>query len=155
MRHAPMVDAPIGATGIPQPIVILNRWTLVLGVLIGLLARQPILTTVLFLLLIPAVVVGRRGSAIFALGQWLLPRQCAAARDAGRVEDPRLMRFNNSIAALLLGAAQVAFLLRLPGLGWALALAVAAAAAIALAGFCVGCFLYYQFRLRRFRLLRH
>jgi hypothetical protein len=36
--------------------------------------------------------------------------------------------------------------------GWFLALMVAAAASIALAGFCIGCFLYYQFKLQRFRL---
>ena len=64
------------------------------------------------------------------------------------------MRFNNSIALLLLGAAQVAFLLDIPQLGWALALMVAAAAGIALAGFCIGCFLYYQFKLNRIRLFR-
>ena len=62
------------------------------------------------------------------------------------------MRFNNLIATLLLGFAQVAFILGAPVVGWALALMVAVAASVALAGFCVGCFIYYQFRLQRYRV---
>lgn len=139
--------------GIPLPVVTLNRWVLLAGIVAGFVLRQPLFTTALFVLLAPAVAFGRRGSAIFALGRRLLARQCQAARRAGHVEDPRLMRFNNSIAASLLGAAQLAFLLRYPGLGWVLAAMVAVAAAVALAGFCLGCYLYYQFRLQRFRLL--
>lgn len=139
--------------GIPGPIVALNRWTLVVGIGAGLLLRQPLFTTALLALLLPAVAFGRRGSPIFAIGQRLLAGRCSAARQAGRLEDPRLMRFNNAIAATLLGAAQVAFLLGFAALGWALALCVACAAGVALGGFCLGCFLYYQFRLQRFRLL--
>lgn len=136
--------------GIPLPIVTLSRWLLLTGIVAGFLLHQPLFTTALFVLLAPAAALGRRGSAIFALGGPVLARQCRAARRAGRYEDPRLMRFNNSIAAGLLGAAQLAFALRYPTLGWALAGMVAVAAAVALAGFCMGCYLYYQFRLRRF-----
>ncbi|HYO50369.1 MAG TPA: DUF4395 family protein [Chloroflexia bacterium] len=68
-------------------------------------------------------------------------------------EDRRLMRFNNSIAVVLLGLAQLAFLLGVPVIGWALSLMVAVAAAVALAGFCLGCFLFLRFRLYRSRLL--
>jgi hypothetical protein len=56
------------------------------------------------------------------------------------------MRFNNTLAAIVLGGAQLAFLLGLEVVGWVLSLAVAAAAGVALAGFCVGCFIYYRYR---------
>jgi hypothetical protein len=42
--------------------------------------------------------------------------------------------------------------LGVPVVGWIFALMVAAAAGVALAGFCVGCFMYYQFNLQRYRL---
>ena len=58
-----------------------------------------------------------------------------------------MMRFNNGIAAALLGGAQAAFLVDQPVVGWGLALMVALAATIALAGFCLGCFLYTQLRM--------
>lgn len=133
---------------IPLPIVKLNRWTLVTGIVAGLLLQQPLFTTALFLILLPAVIWGQRASLIFQVGKRILAQQCIGAE----VEDRRLMRFNNSIALSLLGLAQVAFLFGLNLLGWILAGMVAVAASVALAGFCLGCFLYYQFKLQRYRL---
>jgi cation transporter-like permease len=134
---------------IPQPIVNLNRWTLVIGIVGGLVLQQPLFATVLFLVLVPAVMYGQRGSLIFQLGKRLLP-----GTEKGTFGvDRRLMRFNNSIAVVLLGAAQVAFLFGAATLGWALALMVAVAASVALAGYCVGCTIYYRFRIYRYKLL--
>ncbi len=62
------------------------------------------------------------------------------------------MRFNNTIAAILLGGAQLAFLLGFDVIGWLLSAAVAVAAGVALAGFCLGCFLYFRYRMNRYRL---
>ena len=134
------------------PIVHLNRWLLVVGVLGGLILRPPLLTTALFLVVLSAVLFGRRGSLIFQVGKRLLAKRNAKALNAGEVEDPRLMSFNNTIAAILLGGAQLAFLLGLEAVGWGLSLAVATAAGVALAGFCVGCFFYYRYRVYRSRL---
>ena len=139
---------------IPLPIVKLNRWVLVTGVLSGLLLRQPLLTTALFIVMLFAALFGRRGSPIFWVGKRLLAKRNAAAQREGRMEDPRLMRFNNTIAAVLLGGAQLSFLFELEVVGWALSLAVAIAAGVALAGFCLGCFLYFRYRMNRYRLFR-
>lgn len=134
---------------IPEPIVRLNRWTLLSGITVGLIFQQPLVTTFLFLILVPAVLWGQRRSLIFQVGKRLLASRIAGAHG----EDRRLMRFNNSIAVILLGLAQVAFLLGVPVLGWAFSLMVAAAAAVALAGFCFGCYLFLRFKLYRYRLL--
>ncbi len=56
---------------IPLPIVQLNRWVLVVGVVGGLILRQPLLTTALFFVVLSAVLFGRRGRLIFqAGGSW-------------------------------------------------------------------------------------
>ncbi len=138
--------------GIPLPIVNLNRWVLVLGVVGGLLLQQPLFTTVLFIVVLSAVAFGRRGSLIFQVGKRLLAKRNAAAQREDEVEDPGLMRFNNTIAAVVLGGAQLAFLFGQNVVGWALSLAVVAAAGVALAGFCLGCFLYFRFNMYRHRL---
>ncbi|HEU5090644.1 MAG TPA: DUF4395 family protein, partial [Roseiflexaceae bacterium] len=91
---------------------------------------------------------GQRWSLVARLGRVLFARQIPTAEQ----EDSRLMRFNNAIAVLLLGAAQIAFAFGAPIVGWALAGMVAVAAAVALAGFCVGCYLYFQFKLNRYKL---
>ena len=133
---------------IPVPIVKLNRWTLVIGIISALVLQQPLITTALFLILLPATLLGQPGSMIYKAGQRLFARQILTARR----EDRRLQRFNNTIATVLLGGAQLAFLLNLPLAGWLLSSMVAIAAGVALAGFCVGCFLYFQFKINRYRL---
>src|SRR5213592_2391425 len=95
---------------IPIPIVRLNRWTLLTGITVGLVLQQPWTTTILFLILLPAVLYGQRRSLIFQVGKRLLASRIAGAKG----EDRRLMRFNNSIAVALLGLAQLAFLLGAP-----------------------------------------
>ncbi len=135
-------------TGIPLPIVKLNRAVLLAGISVAIVLQQPLLTTALFVIILGSVISGRKGSLIFFIGSRLFARQNQSAG----TEDPRLMRFNNSIAATLLGSAQLAFLFGAPIAGWILSGFVAVAAAIALSGFCFGCFLFYQFNLQRFRL---
>lgn len=134
--------------GIPLPIVRLNRVVLVAGVVIAFLLQAPIIIAALFVVIAPAALWGRRASLVYKIGSILFAKQNAGAEQ----EDPRLQRFNNSIAALMLGSATVAFLLNASTIGWILSFGVAAAALVALLGFCVGCFLYYQFRLQRTRL---
>ncbi len=134
--------------GIPLPIVRLNRVVLVSGVVVAFLLQAPIIIAALFVVIAPAAIWGRRASLIYKLGSKVFARQNATAEK----EDFRLQRFNNTIAAIMLGGATIAFLLNAWAIGWVLSFGVAAAALVALLGFCVGCFLYYQFRLQRTRL---
>jgi hypothetical protein len=133
---------------VPEPIVRLNRIVLLTGVIAALVFQQPLLITLLFVIIVPAVMFGKSASPIFMIGSRLLSRQIEGAA----AESPQLMRFNNAIAAILLGASQLAFILGSPAAGWILAGITGAAAAVALGGFCFGCFLYYQFNLQRYRL---
>jgi hypothetical protein len=139
--------SPPCADGIPLPIVKLNRAVLVVGVTVALVLNLPLITTALFLIILPAALFGRRASLIYKVGRRLLARQIPTAG----VEDFHVQRFNNLIAAALLGGAQIAFAFGASTVGWILSAAVAVAAFIALLGFCFGCFLYYQFRLQRYR----
>ena len=134
--------------GIPFPIVTLNRAVLLAGIAAAIVFQQPMVTTALFIIILFAALFGRKGSLIFFIGSHLLAKQNLKAK----TEDQRLMRFNNSIAAILLGAAQIAFLAGAPLVGWIFSGTVAVASMVALAGFCFGCFLYYHYNMQRFRL---
>jgi Domain of unknown function (DUF4395) len=140
--------------GIPLPIVRLNRWMLVVGVGLAFVLQQPWIVALLLLVLVSSVTFGPRGSLPFHLGTRFLPGKVMDARRTGHVEDRRLMRFNNSIAIVLFALSLISFALGAPVLGWVLAGMVALAAAVALCGFCLGCFLYYRFRLAQFGLKR-
>ena len=136
--------------GIPYPIVAVNRGIIVGGVLLALWSDQPLITTLVLALLLPAALFGRKASPIFRIGSILFREAISHAP----TEDQRVQRFNNIIAVVMLGAAQIAFVLGAAWLGWVFAVAVAFAALVALCGFCVGCFLYFQFRINRSRLFR-
>lgn len=142
------IDPGTQPEGIPMPIVKLNRWIILTGIVIALVTRQPLITTALFLLLLPTIIFGQRWSLVSHLGKRLFAKRNLSAER----EDRRLMHFNNSIATVMLGLAQLAFLLGVPMIGWILSLLVAVAAGIALAGFCVGCFLFFQYKMLRYRL---
>jgi len=141
-------ETPATCVGIPLPIVKLNRWVLLTGISIAIIIQQPIITTVLFFIILSAVAFGKTGSLIYIIGARIFAKQ----NENAPTEDPRLMRFNNSIAAILLGGAQIAFIAGTPLTGWILSGFVAVAATVALSGFCFGCFLFYQFNLQRFKL---
>jgi len=136
--------------GIPMPIVTLNRSILFFGVLIAIATQQIWITSLLFLVLLPATLFGRKFSLIFRLGSILF----AEKNKSADVEDPSLQRFNNGIATILLGLSQIAFLFSQNFTGWIFSGMVAIASGIALLGFCVGCFLYFQFKLQRYRFFR-
>jgi len=140
------------SAALPAPIVALNRATIVAGMLIALAVRAPAITTLLFAIVASAAIFGRRGSLIYAAGTRILRGANAAAVANGRTEDASLTRFNNALAATLLGVAQLAFLAHAALAGWILASLTAVAAAVALAGYCIGCTLFYQFKAVRFRL---
>lgn len=143
-----MATPVIECKDIPMPVVLLNRWTLFLGVILATVLQQPLIILGLFAVLLPATLFGQKGSLIFQIGIRVFARQCATAHQ----EDRRLQRFNNSIATILLGLAVISFAFSWSVAGWLFAGMVAVAAGIALAGFCVGCFVYYQFKLQRYRL---
>lgn len=136
--------------GIPMPIVTLNRAILTFGILFALLTQQTWLTTILFLILLPTTLLGKQYSIIYWIGSWLFRKKIVAST----YEDAGLQRFNNTIATTLLGFAQIFFLFGQSIVGWVFASMVMLASGVALLGFCVGCFLYYQFKIQRYRIFR-
>jgi hypothetical protein len=134
--------------GIPHPIVTLNRAVLTFGILLALLTQQIWITTILFLILLPGTLLGKRYNLIYFVGKTLMKDQIKNSS----YEDAGLQRFNSIIAATLLGLAQISFLMGFHILGWIFSVLVMLASGVALLGFCIGCFLYYQFKIQRYRL---
>jgi len=134
--------------GVPFPIVTLNRAVLTVGVLVALLTQQIWIITILFLIILPTTLFGKRFSLIYYIGNILFKKQIQNSQ----YEDAGLQRFNNTIATTLLGFSQISFLAGQSILGWIFASMVMLASGVALLGFCIGCFLYYQFKIQRYRI---
>ncbi len=135
-------------TGVPLPIVTLNRVFLTFGILIAILTNQIWITTLIFLIILPAALLGKRYSLIYFVGSRLLTKQI----EDSEYEDAALQRFNNTIAASLLAFSQLFFMLNQSIVGWVFAGMVMVASGVALLGFCFGCFLYYQFKIQRYKI---
>lgn len=133
--------------GVPFPIVTLNRAVLTFGVFVALLTQQIWITTMLFLILLPTTLLGKRFSLVYFVGNIVFKKQIQNSQ----YEDAGLQRFNNTIATTLIGFSQISFLAGQFILGWIFATMVMLASGVALLGFCVGCFLYYQFKIQRYR----
>jgi len=129
--------------GVPFPIVTLNRAVLTFGVLVSLLTQQIWIITILFLIILPTTLFGKRFSLVYYIGNILFKKQIQNSQ----YEDAGLQRFNNTIATTLLGFSQISFLAGQSILGWIFASMVMLASGVALLGFCIGCFLYYQFKI--------
>lgn len=139
--------APAHSDDIPLPVVTLSRWFYVLCLLAGFALQQPLLTTLVLVVALLPFIGGREWNVFAHLGRRLYGRKLASAPR----EDRRLIRFNNMILIVMLTVAQPLFFLGLHTAGWVLAGVVAAAAGAALAGYCVGCMLYLQLKLHRYR----
>lgn len=131
---------------VPIPLVNFARSCHVGAVVIGFALHWPWLVTIDFLLIVCTLVGGPSFYAI--VGKMLLKRRLSGAE----VEASGLVRFNSALAAVLYLCAIVAFVLQWWLIGWILAGMVALASATALCGYCIGCTLYYQFKLNRYRI---
>ncbi len=139
-------DYSVEKTGVPAPIVTLTRGVLVGMALLALVSQQPWITTLLFGILVFALLFGPRGNLISQIGERVFVRRIETSPRAAE----GLMRFNNLLAATLLGLAQVAFLTGATLTAWIFTTMVALASGVALAGFCLGCFLHRRLAMDRF-----
>jgi hypothetical protein len=130
---------------IPIPYVRANQAGIVLFVLLAILLQQPLLIALLWIIEVLPMVFGIRANLFVAIAKPFLSNKIKGAA----TESQELLRFNNSIAVTLLSIAVICF--GIDGasiMGYVFAGMVAVAAFIAICGYCVGCFLYYQWKRR-------
>jgi len=120
-----------------------------LGILLSIVAS--VLTQQAWVLAIPLAVqltsrwAGIRYNVFVRLFSPFFPK-------SARTESRELLRFNNLLAILFLATALVAWVLQATTLAYISLMMLTAAVVAALCGFCVGCFMYFQwkqFRARR------
>jgi hypothetical protein len=125
--------------GIPLPFVRANQWLIVWTVLAALLFSQP------WILMIPLLV----GIISLATGKnpafWLARPFLSKPLDQYPAEDPDQQRFNQWISVICLALSLVSFSIGWKTMGILFAVMVAAAAFIAILGFCIGCFIRFQY----------
>jgi hypothetical protein len=131
--------------GIPRPLVKTNQAFIVVSVLLSWITGQ------YWILALP-LAAGLSGllfgyNPVIKLAARFLTKE----RSAYVLEDSEQQQFNQSIAVFCLTAGLVSFLA-----GWTVAayiftVMVAVAATVAILGFCIGCFIHYQWRMYTYR----
>ncbi|MFY0545976.1 DUF4395 domain-containing protein [Brevibacillus sp. H7] len=133
-------------TDIPEQYVRVNHFGVIFTFLLAVVLQQPMLIGLLWLIQVVHLVSGGRANLFVLVAKpfWKKPISSAEA------QSPELFRFNASIAVALQTLSVLVFLVW-PGTGWGYVISgVHAVAAIAaLDGYCMGCFLYYQWKQRQ------
>jgi hypothetical protein len=135
------------ADGVPVPVVTFSRWVYAVTLVLSLVFQFSYGVTILLVLLLPGLLFGKKWNLIGRVGKKLLKNRIPGSE----TEDARLLQFNNWLLVFMLLAAQVAFIAGLKVTAWVIVVAVIIVTGVALSGFCVGCFLYYHFKLYRYK----
>ncbi|WP_078429953.1 DUF4395 domain-containing protein [Alkalihalobacterium alkalinitrilicum] len=132
---------------IPKSFVRANQYTMVVLTVLSISFQSVALLALTLLFVLLPLFFGPKANIAFAVAKQL-------NKDASKdeTEAAELQRFNQMIAASLLGIAFILLLVTGHWFGWVLVGMVSVAATVALLGFCVGCFLYFQFKKLKYDL---
>ncbi|SEN03759.1 DUF4395 domain-containing protein [Lihuaxuella thermophila] len=125
--------------GIPVPFVRANQWFILLSVLLTLVLGLP------EILLIPLLAglysLAFKQNPVFGLVRPFLKKPPSDYEQ----EDPEQQRFNQWIAVICLGLSYLGFATGYGVAGYIFMIMVGAASLLAILGFCIGCFIRYQY----------
>jgi hypothetical protein len=130
---------------IPRPLVRTNQWVILLSVAIALLTGQ------MWILVIP-LTAGLLGllfnfNPVMRLAKLFLKKKPSDYIP----EDHSQQQFNQALAVVCLGLGFISFLLGWNVTGYIFTLMVGLASLIAILGFCIGCFILYQWKQYSYR----
>jgi hypothetical protein len=130
---------------IPRPLVRTNQWVIVLSVICTWIFRSE------WFLLVPFF-AGASG-LVFGYNPVMLLAKRFLKKPMNRYipEDWEQQQFNQRIAIFFLGAGFLSFLFGWNTAGYIFTIFVAVAAFIAILGFCIGCFILYQWKQYQYR----
>ena len=128
---------------VPMRIVKFNQAGIVLFVLLSLLLQQTWILAVLWLIQVAGLLSQGKLNVFTAFAKWVL-------KDKGtETQAVELQRFNNVLAVLFLTLALICFALAWSIAGIVFTAMLLAAAGAALLGYCIGCTVYYRYKLFR------
>ncbi|MGG0717121.1 DUF4395 domain-containing protein [Robertmurraya massiliosenegalensis] len=130
---------------IPRPLVRLNQWIIVLSVVLTWITQQE--TILLFPLICGLIGLIFKVNPIIMVGRQLLRKQPSEYIP----EDFDQQQFNQVISVICLGLGYVGYLLGWTVVAWSFTIMVALAAFIAILGFCVGCYIRFQWQQYQYR----
>lgn len=145
-----MIINPIRIVGfkmrtIPKPLVLANQWTIVLSVVISLITQS---AWILFIPLVSCLLSLFTGfNPVLALVKQFLSK----SPDQYEQEDYDQLQFNQWMAVGFLLVATISFFMNWSVLFNIATVMVGIAALVAIMGFCIGCFIRFQYQKWNYR----
>ena len=130
---------------IPRPLVKTNQWVIVVSVLLTWLTSSPWFLLIPFIAGLSGVAFGYNPIMQFAKQFLKKPKESYIP------EDWEQQQFNQKIAVFCLGAGFLSFLFEWNIAGYIFTIMVAIAAFVAILGFCIGCFILFQWKKYQYR----
>ncbi|MGJ7919048.1 DUF4395 domain-containing protein [Neobacillus sp. LXY-4] len=130
---------------IPRPLVKTNQWVIVISVLLTWVSGQEWFLFVPFIAGLMGLVFGY--NPIMQLTKRFLRKDLKEYIP----EDWEQQQFNQKIAVLCLGSGFIGFFFGVNSLGYIFTSLVAVAAFVAINGFCIGCFILFQWKQYQYR----
>ncbi|WP_071394314.1 DUF4395 domain-containing protein [Bacillus tuaregi] len=130
---------------IPRPLVKTNQSVIVISVLLTWITKMEWILLIPFLAGLSGILFGY--NPIMQLAKKFLKKPIKSYIP----EDWEQQQFNQKIAVFCLGAGFISFLLGWNTAGNIFTIMVALAAFIAILGFCIGCFILYQWKQYQYR----
>lgn len=130
---------------IPRPLVKTNQSVIVISVLLTWLTQNEWILLIPFLAGLSGILFGYNPIMQYAKRFLKKPMKSYVP------EDWEQQQFNQKIAVFCLGAGFLSFLLGWNVAGYVFTIMVALAAFIAILGFCIGCFILYQWKQFQYR----
>lgn len=131
--------------GIPYPMVRANQWTIVASVVLSCLTGSFMWLLIPFVSGLAGLITGFNPILRLARVFLLKPMTDYLREDAAQ------LRFNQVIAVCLLGIGLMGYVLHIMSAAYVASALVGIASGVAISGFCVGCFLRYQWTQFRYR----
>jgi membrane associated rhomboid family serine protease len=130
---------------IPRPLVKTNQWVIVVSVVLTWISGHAWVLLVPFISGLLGLLFGF--NPIMQIAKQFLKKDPKAYLP----EDWEQQQFNQKIACTCLGVGFISFMLGWNILGYVFTTMVAIAAFVAILGFCIGCFILYQWKQYQFR----
>ena len=127
---------------VPVPYLRSNQIGIVLTVLIAIITQQPLLIALLWVVQVLGLLLGLKANLFIRLAKPFLKE---SIKDAP-TEEKELSRFNNLLAVIFLTLSLISFALGWNVTGYIFVGMLAIAASLAICGFCLGCFMYFQYK---------
>ncbi|KGM46368.1 DUF4395 domain-containing protein [Neobacillus niacini] len=130
---------------IPRPLVKTNQWVIVISALLTLAFGQGWFLIIPLLAGISGIVF--KYNPVMNIAKYFLKKKPHEYIP----EDWEQQQFNQKIAVICLAGGLISFLAGWNTVGYVFTIMVATAAFVAILGFCIGCFIHYQWKMFKYR----